>query len=90
MRDRAALGRVFALGLDGDRIVSENIQMAFSIGLLEEFSAFGLGRDRIKNASLGNPRLGMVRDELISICSNPNSGKTSSNRHRFLSLCPAL
>ena len=76
--DGAALGRVLALGLNGDGVLAEDIQMALGIGLLEELAALGRGGNRIKDAGVTDARLGVVRDELISICGNPNAGKASS------------
>ncbi len=86
--DGAALGRVLAFGLNGDGVVAEDVQVAFGIGLLEEFAALGGRGDGIKNAGIGNARLGVIGDELVSVCGNPNSWITSSNRHEFLFLRP--
>ena len=88
--DGAALGRVLALSLDGNGVLPEDVQVAFSIGLLEELAALRGRRNRIEDAGVGDPRLGVVRDKLVSIRSNPNSGKTSSSSHEFLSVSPVL
>jgi len=86
MSNGAALGRMLALGLDGDGVLPEDIQMAFSICLLEEFAALRGRRNRIKDAGVADSRLGMVRDKLVSICSNPNAGIASSSGHEYLSM----
>ena len=75
--DGAALGRVLAFGLDGDGVVAEDVQMALGIGLLEELAALGGGRDGIEDAGVGDARLGVVGDELISVGGDPDSGIAS-------------
>ena len=77
----ATLGRVFAFGLDGDGVVAEDVEIALSIGLLEELAAFGGRRDGIENAGVGDARLSMIRDELVSVGGDPDSGIASSFRH---------
>ncbi len=89
MSNRAALGRVFALGFNGDGVVPEDVQVAFGIGLLKELAALRGRRDRIKNAGVGDARLGVIRDKLVSIGGNPNAGKASSS-HEFLSVIAHL
>jgi len=44
----AALGRMFALRLNRDRVVAEHVQMPFGIGLLEQFTALGRRRDWVE------------------------------------------
>jgi hypothetical protein len=83
--NRAALRRVLALGFNRNGIVPEDVQMAFGIGLLEELAALRGWRNRIEDAGVADARLGVVRDQLISICGNPYAGIASCNRHEFLS-----
>jgi hypothetical protein len=84
--DGSALGRVFALGFNGDGVVAEDVQVALGIGLLEEFAALGGRRNGIEDAGVGDARLGVVGDKLISIGGNPNAWITSSNSHESLSI----
>ena len=84
----AALGRVLAFGLDGDGVVAEDVQMALSIGLLEELAALGGRRNGIENAGIGDARLRVVRDELVSVGGNSNAGITSGFRHSVPSVRP--
>jgi hypothetical protein len=88
--DGATLGRVLAFSLNGDGIVAEDVQVALGIGLLEELAALGGRRDGIKDAGVGDACLGVVGDELISICSNANAGIASSFSHKTLSVRPVL
>ena len=88
--DGAALGRVFAFGLDGDGVVAEDVQVALSIGLLEELAAFGGRRNGIENAGIGDAGLGVVRDELVSVGGNSNAGIASGFRHGVPSVRPDL
>ena len=57
----AALGRVLAFGLNGDRVAAEDVQMALGIGLLEELAALRRRRNGIEHAGIGDARLGVVR-----------------------------
>ncbi len=75
--DGAALGRVLAFSLDGDGVVAKDVQVALSIGLLEELAAFGGRRNGIKNAGIGDAGLGVIRDELVAVGSDPNAGIAS-------------
>ena len=84
----ATLGRVLAFSLNCDGVVSEDVQVAFGIGLLEELAALSGRGDGIKNAGIGNARLGVIGDELVSVCGDPDSWITSSNRHELLFLRP--
>jgi hypothetical protein len=77
--NRAALGRMLAFGLNRDRVVAKHIQVAFRIGLLEQLAALGRRRNRIEHAGVGDPRLGVVRDQLISVRGNSNSWKACSH-----------
>ena len=86
----AALGRVLAFGLNGDGVAAEDVQVALSIGLLEELAAFGGRRDGIKNAGIGDARLSVVRDKLVSVGGNSNAGVASSFCHESLSVSPVL
>jgi hypothetical protein len=89
MSDGTALGRVFAFSLNGDGVVAEDVQVAFSVGLLEELSAFSGRGDWVKHAGIGDARLGVVGDELISVCGDTNAWITRSFRHDSLSLQPS-
>src|ERR1017187_6595589 len=88
MGDCTALGRVFTFRLDGDGVVTEDVEMSFGIGLLEELAALSGRRDGIEHAGIGDPRLSMVRDKLVSVCSDTNAWITHSNRHESLSFEP--
>src|ERR1035438_4514966 len=88
MGDGAALCRVCAFSLNGDGVVAEDLEMSFGIGLLEELSAFSGRGDGIEHAGIGDARLRVVRDELISVCSNPYAWITRSSGHRSLSFEP--
>jgi hypothetical protein len=68
--------------------VPEDVQISLGIGLLEELAALRGRGDGLKHAGVGDPRLGMVRDELVSVCSDPNTWKASSNCHQSLSVSP--
>ena len=67
-------------------LLPEDVQVAFGIGLLEELAALGGGRDGIKDAGVGDARLGVVGDQLVSVGGNPNAGIASSSRHKSLSV----
>ncbi len=75
--DGAALGSVLAFGLDGDGIVAEHVQMTLSVGLLEELATFSGGGDGVEHAGVGDARLGVVGDELVSVGGDPDSGIAS-------------
>ena len=86
----AALRRMLALGLNGDRVVAEHIQVALSISLLEQFAALCGRRNRIEHAGVGNSRLGVVRDQLVSVGCDANARIASSNCHESLSMSSVL
>ena len=75
--DGAALGRVLAFGLDGDGIAAKDVKVALGIGLLEQLAAFGGRRNGIENAGVGDAGLGMVRDQLIAVGGDADTGITS-------------
>ena len=83
MRNGAALGRMLALRLNGNRVVAKDVQVAFRIGLLKKLAAFRRRCNRIKNAGIGDPRLRVVRDKLIAVCSDPDAGITRSFLHKI-------
>ncbi len=83
--DGAALGRVLAFGLNGDGVVAKDVQVALGIGLLEELAALGGGGDGIEHAGVGDAGLGVVRDELVSVCGDTNAWITRSS-HKSLSV----
>ena len=84
VRDSAALSGVFAFGFDGHRAAAEDIQAAFSEGLLVEFAPFGGGRDRVENASIGDACFGVVGDELVAVCGDPYPRIARSGGHKSL------
>jgi hypothetical protein len=84
MRNSAALGRVLAFRLNGYRIVAKDVEVAFGIGLLKQLAALGGGGDGVEHAGVGDTRLGVVRDELVSVCGNTNAWITRSG-HKSLS-----
>jgi hypothetical protein len=86
--DGATLGRVLAFRLNGNRVLAEDVQVALSIGLLEELAALSGGGYGIKNAGVGDARLGVIGDELVSVRGDPDSWIASSNRHELLFLRP--
>jgi hypothetical protein len=88
--DGAALSRVLAFGLDGYRIVAKGVEVALGIGLLEELAALGGGSDGIEDAGVGDPRFGVVRNELISVSGDANARITRWNRHKSLSVSLVL
>ena len=84
--DGATLGGVLAFSLNGDGVVAENVEVAFGIGLLEEFAALGGGGDGIEHAGVGDAGLSMVGDELVSVCRNANAWITRGSGHKSLSV----
>ena len=83
--DGATLSGVLAFSLNGDGVVAKDVEMAFGVGLLEEFAALGGGGDGIKHAGVGDTRLSVVGDELVSVCRNTNAWITRSSGHESLS-----
>src|SRR6185503_9478254 len=79
--DGATLSGVLSLRFDGDGIFAEDVEIALSIGLLEELAAFGGRRNWIENAGIGDARFGVVRNELVSVGCDPDSWITSGFRH---------
>ena len=75
-------------------LLPEDIQMAFGIGLLKELAAFGRRRNRIEDSGVGDARLRVVRDKLISVCGNADAGIASSFSHESPSMlsfeCPSI
>ena len=84
--NRSALGRVLAFGFNGYRIVAKDVEVPFGIGLLEEFAPLGGGGDGIKDAGVGDAGLGVVRDELVSVCRDTNAWITRGSGHKSLSV----
>jgi hypothetical protein len=89
MSDGSALSRVLALSFNGNRVMAEDVQVAFSVGLLEELAAFSGRGDWVKHAGIGDARLSVVRDKLISVCGDTNAWIARSCRHDSLFLEPS-
>ena len=70
--DGAALSRVLALGLHGYRILAEDVELAFGERLLVQLTALGRWCDGIEDASIGDARLGVVRNQLVPVGSDTN------------------
>ena len=68
--DRATLGGVFALTLDGYLGFAENGELAFGIRLLVHLPHLRRWSDRIKNAAIGDARFGVIGNQLITIGGN--------------------
>ena len=79
--DGTALGRVLALGLDGDRVAAEDVQFSFGERLLIEFAAFGRRRDRVKHAGVGDPSFGVIGNQLVSVGGDANPRVTRPRFH---------
>ena len=84
----ATLGRVFAFRFNGNRIVAKDVQVAFGVGLLEQLATLSGGGDGVKHAGVGDARLGVVGDKLVSVCCDANAGIASSYCHKTLSVRP--
>jgi hypothetical protein len=81
MRDGSALCRMLPLSLDSDGVVAEDIQFAFRIGLLVQLSALGGRGDRIEDSRVGDASFSMIRNELISVGSYPDTRVTGFFAH---------
>ena len=74
VRDGAALGGVLALGFDGNRVVAEDVELAFGERLLVQLAAFGRRRDRVEHAGVSDSRFGVVGHELVAVGGDANPG----------------
>src|SRR5438552_18425625 len=81
MRDRAALGGMFPLRLDGDRVLTKDVELAFREGLLIQLTALGGRRNRIEHTGFSNACFGVVGDELIAVSGNPDTRVARSGSH---------
>jgi hypothetical protein len=84
--DGAALGRVLAFRLNGYGVVAKDVEVPLGVGLLEQLAALGGGRDGIEDAGVGDAGLGVVGDELVSVCRNANAWITRGSGHKSLSV----
>ncbi len=73
-RRGAALRGVLALGLDGDLLLAPDVQFALGVGLLVNLAALGRGRDRVKDAALGDARLDILRHQLVAVAGHADAG----------------
>src|SRR5205809_21299 len=62
VRDGAALSGMLALGLDGDRVLAEDVELAFRERLLVQLAALGRRCDGVEDAGIGNAGFGVVRN----------------------------
>ena len=81
MRDRPALGRVLAFGLDGNGVAAEDVKLAFREGLLVQLAAFRGRRNRVEDSRVGDARFGVVRDQLVSVDGDANTGVARPGWH---------
>ena len=79
--DGAALRRVFAFGLDGNRVAAEDVQLAFGESLLVQFAAFGRGGNRVEHAGVGDPSFGVIGNQLVSVSGDADSRVTRPRSH---------
>ena len=77
-RDRerrgAALRRVFAFGLHRNFLLAPDIQFTLRVRALVNFSAFGGGRDGIKNTTIRDAGFHVLSDQLVPVTSNADAG----------------
>ena len=66
----ATLGGVFAFTLDGYLGFAENGELTFGIRLLVHLPHLRRWSDRIKNASIGDARFGVIGNQLVTIGGN--------------------
>ena len=81
VRDGAALGRVLAFGLDGDRVVAEDVELALGKRLLVELAAFSRRRDGIEDTGVGDARFGVVGNQLVPVGGDADSRKWRTTLH---------
>ena len=81
VRDGAALGGMLPFRLDRNRVLAEDIQLAFGKSLLIQFAAFCGRRDGVKDAGVCDARFGVVRNELVPVGSDPDPRVARSQCH---------
>jgi hypothetical protein len=74
VRDGAALRGMLAFRFNGNRVLAENVQLAFGEGLLIKLAALGRGGDWIEHAGIAMRVFRVIRDELIAVGSDPIPG----------------
>ena len=82
--DGAALCGMFAFGFDGDPRVPEDVQLALGERLLVQLAHFRRRRDRVEHPSLGDPRLRVIRHELVAVRRDPDPRKARWCHRRSL------
>src|SRR5207245_8341259 len=81
VRNRSALGGVLSFGFDRDRVAAEDVEFALGKRLLIKLAAFSRWRDWIEHARIGNARLCVVGNQLVSIHSDADSRKWRPTLH---------
>src|ERR1700733_10397101 len=77
---------MLAFRLNGNGVVAKHVQMPLGVGLLEQLAAFCRRRNGIEHAGVGDARLRVVGDKLVSICRNTNAWITRGSGHKSLSV----
>src|SRR5712664_81111 len=76
-----ALRRVLTLSLDSDGVVAEDIQFAFRESLLVKLATLGGRGDRVEDSRVGDASFGVIRNQLISVGCNADTGITGLLTH---------
>jgi hypothetical protein len=76
-----ALRRVLALSLDSDSVVAEDIQFSFRESLLVQLATLGRRGDRVEDSRVSDTSFGVIRNQLISVGCNADTGITGLFAH---------
>src|SRR5262245_24234856 len=84
MGDRASLRGVFAFGFHGNRVPAEHVEIALGKRLLVQLAAFSGRSDGVEDPGIGNPRFGVVRNQLVAVRGHTDSWVTRLFDHGSL------
>ena len=88
VRDGAALSGMLALGLDSDRVLAEDVELALGERLLVQLAALGRWCDGVEDAGIGNAGFGVVRNQLVPVSGHTDSRIERPVFHEISSLRP--
>ena len=72
--NRSSLGRVLTFCFNRNFGVAKDIELSLGKGLLEHFTHFGRGSNRVEDARIGQARFRVIGNQLIAVGRDPDAG----------------
>ena len=78
---------MLAFGLNRNGVVTEDVEVAFRVCLLEKLTTLGRGRNRVEHTGIGDAGFRVIGNELVAVGGDPNAREAWFQSHGFLHWC---